>query len=187
MLKTLLSHLREFKRVSILTPIFVVLEVVMEVLIPLMMAAIIDNGVEKGNMAYVYRTGLLMVLMAMLSLFFGACAGRLAAKASSGFARSLRRGMFANIQLFAFSNLDKYSTAGLVTRMTTDVTNVQNAYQMILRMCTRAPTMLLCALVMAFSINARLSLILVVAIIFLGFCLVLITKNSHPVFLPGLP
>ena len=107
MLKTLLSHLREFKRVSILTPIFVVLEVVMEVLIPLMMAAIIDNGVEKGNMAYVYRTGLLMVLMAMLSLFFGACAGRLAAKASSGFARNLRRGMFANIQRFAFSNLDK--------------------------------------------------------------------------------
>ena len=183
MLKTLLSHLREFKRVSILTPIFVVLEVVMEVLIPLMMAAIIDNGVEKGNMAYVYRTGLLMVLMAMLSLFFGVCAGRLAAKASSGFARNLRRGMFANIQRFAFSNLDKYSTAGLVTRMTTDVTNVQNAYQMILRMCTRAPTMLLCALVMAFSINARLSLIFVAAIIFLGFCLVLITKNSHPVFL----
>lgn len=183
MLKTLLSHLREFKRVSILTPIFVVLEVVMEVLIPLMMAAIIDNGVEKGNMAYVYRTGLLMVLMAMLSLFFGACAGRLAAKASSGFARNLRRGMFANIQRFAFSNLDKYSTAGLVTRMTTDVTNVQNAFQMILRMCTRAPTMLLCALIMAFSINARLSLIFVAAIIFLGFCLVLITKNSHPVFL----
>ena len=183
MLKTLLSHLREFKRVSILTPIFVVLEVVMEVLIPLMMAAIIDNGVEKGNMDYVYRTGLLMVLMAMLSLFFGACAGRLAAKASSGFARNLRRGMFANIQRFAFSNLDKYSTAGLVTRMTTDVTNVQNAFQMILRMCTRAPTMLLCALIMAFSINARLSLIFVAAIIFLGFCLVLITKNSHPVFL----
>ena len=153
MLKTLLSHLREFKRVSILTPIFVVLEVVMEVLIPLMMAAIIDNGVEKGNMAYVYRTGLLMVLMAMLSLFFGACAGRLAAKASSGFARNLRHDMFENIQTFNFKSIDKFSTASLVTRLTTDVSNVQNAFQMMTRMAFRAPVMLFFALFMTFSVG----------------------------------
>ena len=128
MLKPLLAQVKEFKRASILTPIFVVLEVVMELAIPLMMASIIDNGIDKGDMAHVCKVGGIMACMALLSLFFGVAAGRLAARASSGFARNLRRSMFANIQTFAFSNLDKYSTSGLITRMTTDVTNVQNAY-----------------------------------------------------------
>ncbi len=183
MVKTILAQVKEFKKASVLTPVFVVLEVVMEVLIPLLMAAIIDKGVEAGDMRAVYTTGGAMAVMAMLSLCFGVLAGKYAARASSGLARNLRRSMFANIQTFSFANLDRYSTAGLVTRMTTDVTNVQNAYQMILRMCTRAPVMLVCALVMAFSINGRLSLIFLGAILFLGVCLALITKNAHPVFM----
>lgn len=183
MLKPLLAQVKEFKRASILTPVFVVLEVVMELAIPMMMASIIDNGVDKGDMAHVARIGVIMACMALLSLAFGVAAGRLAARASSGFARNLRRSMFANIQTFAFSNLDKYSTSGLITRMTTDVTNVQNAYQMILRMCVRAPSMLVCALFMAFSINAKLSLVFLAAIPFLALCLVFITKNAHAAFL----
>lgn len=183
MLKPLLAQVKEFKRASILTPVFVVLEVVMELAIPMMMASIIDKGVDKGDMAHVCRVGGIMACMALLSLFFGVAAGRLAARASSGFARNLRRSMFAKTQTFAFSNLDKYSTSGLITRMTTDVTNVQNAYQMILRMCVRAPSMLVCALLMAFSINARLSLVFLAAIPFLACCLVLITKNAHAAFL----
>lgn len=183
MLKPLLAQVKEFKRASILTPVFVVLEVVMELAIPMMMASIIDNGVDKGDMAHVARIGAIMACMALLSLAFGVAAGRLAARASSGFARNLRRSMFANIQTFAFSNLDKYSTSGLITRMTTDVTNVQNAYQMILRMCVRAPSMLVCALFMAFSINAKLSLVFLAAIPFLALCLVFITKNAHAAFL----
>ena len=127
-------------------------------------------------------TGGAMAVMAMLSLACGVLSGKYGARASSGFAHNLRQSMFRNIQTFSFSNIDKYSTAGLVTRMTTDVTNVQNAYQMILRMCTRAPVMLLCAMAAAFSISARLSLIFVAAIAFLGVALFFITKNSHPVF-----
>lgn len=183
MLKPLLAQVKEFKRASILTPVFVVLEVVLELAIPLMMASIIDDGVNQGDMGHVCRVGALMACMALLSLFSGAAAGRLAARASSGFARNLRRSMFANIQTFAFSNLDKYSTSGLITRMTTDVANVQNAYQMILRMCVRAPSMLVCALIMAFSINARLSLIFLAAIPFLAVCLGFIIKNAHSAFL----
>lgn len=183
MLKPLLAQVKEFKRASILTPVFVVLEVVMELAIPLMMASIIDDGVSQGNMAHVCRAGALMACMALLSLCSGAAAGRLAARASSGFARNLRRSLFAKIQTFAFSNLDKYSTSGLITRMTTDVTNVQNAYQMILRMCVRAPSMLVCALFMAFSINARLSLIFLAAMPFLLLCLSVIIRNAHSGFL----
>ena len=182
MLKTLLAEVKQYKKASILTPAFMVGEVVMEILIPMLMAYLIDSGVEKGDVRTICITGGAMAVMAMLSLACGVLSGKYGARASSGFAHNLRQSMFRNIQTFSFSNIDKYSTAGLVTRMTTDVTNVQNAYQMILRMCTRAPVMLLCAMAAAFSISARLSLIFVAAIAFLGVALFFITKNSHPVF-----
>lgn len=183
MLKTLGSQVREYKKASILTPIFVICEVIMELSIPLLMASIIDKGVSTGNMKHVFIVGGIMVLIAMFSLLFGVLNGVTAAKASSGFAKNLRKGMFENIQTFSFSNIDKYSTAGLVTRMTTDVTNVQNAYQMILRMCTRAPMMLIFALIMCISISPKLSSLFFVAIVFLGICLALIIKNAHPIFM----
>lgn len=182
MLKTLLAQVKEYKKPSILTPVFAVLEVFMEVLIPFLMANIIDNGIAKGNVDYAIKVGLVMLLLAMLSLTFGVLAGRFAAQASSGFARNLRKAMFENIQTFAFSNIDKYSTAGLVTRMTTDVTNVQNSYQMVLRMCTRAPVTLICALGMTIMINARLSSVFLVAIVILGTALAIIVGTSFPVF-----
>jgi len=182
MVKTLMSQIKEFKKDSILAPLFVILEVIMEVIIPLMMASIIDNGVEKGDITHVCVMGGVMILLAMLSLVFGVLSGIFAAKASSGFARNLRKAIFENIQKFSFSNIDKYSTAGLITRLTTDITNVQNAYQMILRICTRAPFMLICAMAMAFYINARLSLIFLGAIIFLGFVLTVITVKTFPIF-----
>ena len=134
MLKTLGAQIKEFKRASIATPIFMILEVVMETIIPLLMASIIDKGVEAGNIGHIYRTGALMVVMAAMGLLWGVLGGKYGAKASAGFARNLRQAMFDNIQTFSFSNIDKYSTAGLVTRLTTDVTNLQNAYQMLLRM-----------------------------------------------------
>ena len=182
MLKTLLAQVKQYKKDSILSPIYIVLEVIMEVLIPLMMASIIDNGVEKGDMRHVVFMGSCMVGAAMLALMFGVLSGRCAAKASTGFAKNVREAMFSNIQNFSFSNIDKYSTAGLVTRLTTDVTNVQNAYQMIIRICTRAPFMLIFAMIMAFTINARLSMVFVGAIIFLGTALWLILRKVHPVF-----
>lgn len=182
MIKTLLAQVKEYKKASLLAPMFAVLEVFMEVLIPLVMAEIIDNGIGKNNTGYAIRMGLLMLGLAMLSLAFGVAAGRFAAQASSGFARNLRKGMFENIQTFAFSNIDRYSTAGLVTRMTTDVTNVQNAYQMILRMCTRAPITLICALAMTIYINASLSRVFLVAIVVLGAALAFIVKTAFPVF-----
>lgn len=182
MLKTLLAQVKEYKRPSILTPVFAVLEVFMEVMIPFLMAAIIDEGIGKGNVNYAIKMGLIMLLMAMLSLTFGVLAGRFAAQASSGFARNLRKGMFENIQTFAFSNIDKYSTAGLVTRMTTDVTNLQNAYQMVLRMCARAPVTLICALGMTIMINAKLASVFLVAIVILGTALALIVSQSFPIF-----
>ena len=182
MIKTLLAQVKEYKKASLLAPMFAVLEVFMEVLIPLVMAEIIDNGIGKNNTGYAIRMGLLMLGLAMLSLAFGVAAGRFAAQASSGFARNLRKGMFENIQTFAFSNIDRYSTAGLVTRMTTDVTNVQNSYQMILRMCTRAPITLICALAMTIYINASLSWVFLVAIVVLGAALAFIVKTAFPVF-----
>lgn len=182
MLKTLLAQVKEYKKPSILTPVFAVLEVFMEVMIPFLMASIIDRGIGTGNVNYAIKMGLLMLLLAMLSLTFGVLAGRFAARASSGFAKNLRKGMFENIQTFAFSNIDKYSTAGLVTRMTTDVTNLQNAYQMVLRMCARAPVTLVCALGMTIMINARLSCVFLVAIVVLGIALVIIVSQSFPIF-----
>ena len=182
MLKTLGSQIKEFKKDSILTPIFMILEVIMETVIPLLMASIIDDGVEKGDIHHIYVVGAAMVVIASLGLLFGVLGGKYGARASSGFARNLRKAMYENIQTFSFSNIDKYSTAGLVTRLTTDVTNIQNAYQMILRMCVRAPFSMICAMVMAFAINAKLASIYLVAVIFLGGCLALIIRQATKYF-----
>lgn len=183
MVKKLASYVGEFKKDSILTPLYVILEVFMEVFIPLLMAKIIDGGVEKGNIKYVCIIGAIMIIAAFLSLSFGVLSGKYAASASSGFARNLRKGMYHNIQNYSFSNIDKYSTAGLVTRLTTDVTNVQNAFQMIIRILVRAPIMLITAMVMCFYINSRLSMIFLVAIFFLGICLYFIMTGAHPYFM----
>ena len=182
MLKTLGAQIKEFKRASIATPIFMILEVVMETIIPLLMASIIDKGVEAGNIGHIYRTGALMVVMAAMGLLWGVLGGKYGAKASAGLARNLRQAMFDNIQTFSFSNIDKYSTAGLVTRLTTDVTNLQNAYQMLLRMFVRAPFSMLFAMIMAFQINARLASVYLIAVIFLGACLVLMMSRATKYF-----
>lgn len=182
MLKTLLAQVREFKKASFLTPFFMILEVLFETLIPLAMASIIDKGVEAGNIGHIYRMGAVMVVLALCGLWSGVMGGKYGALASTGFARNLRKAMYTNIQTFSFSNIDKYSTAGLITRLTTDVTNLQNAYQMILRMCTRAPASLICAMVMAFLINAKLASIYLVAVIFLGGCLIFIMQKATVYF-----
>ena len=182
MIKKLLSYVKEFKRDSIVTPVYIALEVAMEIAIPLLMGWIIDNGVEKGNMKYVLTIGAIMVVVSIFSLSFGVLAGKYAARASAGFARNLRKGMYDKIQSYSFSSIDKFSTAGLVTRLTTDVTNVQNAYQMALRMFARPPLMLISALVMSFYLNARLALIFVGAIIFLGLALYFVMTSAHPHF-----
>ncbi len=182
MLKTLGKQIREFKADSIKTPLFMILEVIMETVIPLLMASIIDDGVEAGNMQHIYQVGGFMVVAAAIGLFAGVMGGKYGARASAGFAKNLREAMYANIQTYAFSNIDKYSTAGLVTRMTTDVTNLQNAYQMILRMCFRAPASMICAMAMAFFINARVASIYLVAVIFLGFFLILIMSLATRYF-----
>lgn len=182
MIKTIFAQVKQYKRVSIITPVITALEVLMEILLPLVMASIIDDGIETGNMQHVFLCGGIMLLLAALSLTFGILAGRLAAEASTGFACNLRDGLFSNIQTFSFHNIDKYSTAGLVTRLTTDVTNIQNAYQMLLRICTRAPIMLISALVMSIVINPRLSLLFVAAILILGTILFLISRRAMPLF-----
>ena len=182
MLKTLAKEIRQYKKATILAPVFTGLEVLMEILIPFVTASIIDQGIEAGNMQKVYLYGGIMLVFAVISLFCGVMAGRYAASASSGYACNLRDAMYANIQKYSFSNIDKYSTAGLVTRMTTDVTNVQNAYQMILRIASRAPLMLICSMVMCFVINVRLSLIFLAALIFLGCALAFIMSRTLPVF-----
>ena len=182
MIKTLLSQVKEFKKASFLTPVFMILEVVVETMIPVAMARMIDNGVEKGNMSYSYRVGAVMAVLAIAGLIAGFLGGKYGALASSGFARNLRKAMYTNIQTFSFSNIDKFSTAGLITRLTTDVTNLQNAYQMILRMCTRAPASLICAMTMAFLINARLASVYLIAVIFLGFALVMILRRATRYF-----
>lgn len=182
MLKTLASHIKEFKKVSLLTPFCMVFEVIMEMIIPLLMASIIDEGVNKGNMQHIYEVGIFMIIAAALGLVAGVLGGIFGAKASTGFARNLRKGMFDNIQTFSFANIDKYSVAGLVTRLTTDVTNLQNAYQMILRMCFRSPMTLIIAMVMAFSINAKLASIYLVAVIALGIVLIFIVSKATKYF-----
>lgn len=182
MLKTLLAQVREFKKASFLTPFFMILEVLFETLIPLVMTSIIDKGVETGDIGHIYRMGALMGVLALMGLYTGVMGGKYGAKASTGFARNLRKAMYTNIQTYSFSNIDKYSTAGLITRLTTDVTNLQNAYQMILRMCTRAPASLICAMTMAFLINAKLASIYLVAVIFLGFFLFMILRKASKCF-----
>lgn len=167
MLKTLMKQIKEYKKDSLLTMLFAALEVFMEILIPLLMASLIDKGIQAGNMSQVYKYGVFMFIIAIVTLSLGFLAGNHAAKASTGFAANVREAMYINIQSFSFSNIDKYSTAGLVTRLTTDVTNVQMAYQMIIRMCIRAPLSLICALSMALMISPSLSTIFIVAIIFL--------------------
>ena len=182
MLKTLLSQVKEYKTASLLAPLFTALEVVMELFIPFITAAIIDQGIEAGDLGQVYRYGALMIVMAFLSLCFGTLAGRFSAKASAGFACNLRDALYAKVQTFSFSNIDKYSTAGLVTRMTTDVTNMQNAYQMILRIAVRAPLMLVCSMCMCFFISVQLSEVFLVALVVLGVSLIFIMTRTIPVF-----
>ena len=182
MIKKLATYIGEFKKDTILTPTFIILEVVMEVFIPLLMAWIIDKGVVNGDIKYVAIIGGAMIIASLLSLTFGILAAKFSASASTGFARNLRKGMYYNIQNFSFSNIDKYSTAGLVTRLTTDVTNLQNSFQMIIRMFARAPIMLISAMIMSFYINAKLALIFLGAIFFLGIILYFIMTGVHPYF-----
>lgn len=182
MLATLRKQLTGFERDSVMTPAFMVLEVLMETLIPYLMASIIDKGVDMGDINHIYKIGMVMVVVAGIGLFAGVMGGKYGARASAGFARNLRRGMFKNIQTFSFSNIDHFSTAGLVTRMTTDVTNIQNAYQMILRMCVRAPISLICSMAMAFFINVRIASIYFVAIIILSGFLAVMIKFSMKYF-----
>ena len=182
MIKKLVSHLGEYKRAAVLTPLFAALEAVMDVLLPTIMAFIIDLGIEKGDMHAIIKYGLLTFLVAAVALLLGVLAGKYAAEASTGFAGNLRDAMYENIQHYSFSNIDKFSTAGLVTRMTTDVTNVQNAFQMIERMCVRAPVHLIFALFMAVMIGGPLSLIFVVAVVFLVIVLASIMIPTFHIF-----
>ena len=184
MLKTLIKQIKEYKKASIATPLFMLGEVLMETIVPLLMAKIIDNGVnvEGGDIGYICKIGLLMIVAAVIGLFTGLMGGRYGAYASAGIAKNLRKAMYYNIQNFSFSNIDKYNTAGLVTRMTTDVTNVQNAYMMLLRMGTRAPASLICAMAAAFFINARVATVYLIAVIVLGAILALIIRFANKYF-----
>lgn len=182
MIKTLAKHIKGFVKESVMTPLFMILEVVAEMLIPLIMSSMIDEGINEGNMQHIIMTGLLMGACALIGLFGGVMGGIYGAKASAGFARNLRMAMFENIQTYSFANIDKYSTAGLVTRLTTDVTNIQNAYQMILRMCFRAPFSLIIAMTMTFIINAKLACIYLIAIIFLAVVLGFLLKVTYKYF-----
>lgn len=187
MIKTLAAHIKEFKKASIITPVFMILEVVFETLIPFLMASIIDEGVDAGDMHHIYVVGAFMVAAALCGLFCGVMGGKYGARASTGFARNLRQAMFENIQTFSFANLDKFSTAGLVTRLTTDVTNVQNAYQMLLRMCFRAPVSMVCAMTMAFMINAELASVYLIAVVLLAIVLSFIIRGAMKYFQQAFP
>ncbi len=182
MIRRLAKSIREYKLPSVLTSLTVALEVVLEVIIPLLMADLVDKGIDAGNMNVLIKYGVTLVIAAIASLFFGVVAGKCAATASCGFAKNLRRDMYYNVQNFAFSNIDKFSTASIVTRITTDVTNLQMAYQMIIRMAIRSPFMMLFSLFAAFSINAKLSLIFLASIPVLGIGLWLIMSSAHPTF-----
>lgn len=182
MLKTLSSQIKEYKINTIKTPIYVAVEVIMEVLIPYLMSILVDQGIANGDMNIIWKYGFIMLIAAIVSLIAGALSGKHAAIASSGFAKNLREAEYKNIQNFAFADIDKYSTGGLITRMMTDVTNVQNAFQMLIRVCVRSPLMLISSLFMAFMINKTLALIFVAAIIFLGIVLFGISFIVHPIF-----
>jgi len=182
MIKTLAKSVREYKRDSILTPLFMMGEVVMEVIITYLLADLIDLGVTAGNLSYTVKQGLLLVGCALVSLLFGALSGRFAAVASTGFARNLREDMYYNVQRFSFANIDKFSTAGLVTRLTTDVVNVQHAYMMLIRIAVRSPLMLIFSLIMSFRINPRIAMVFVYAIPVLAIGIYTIMSNAHPIF-----
>lgn len=182
MIKRLAQCIREYKKSTILTPLTVSLEVLMEVIIPLYMADLIDFGIDLGDMDFVIRTGIVLIIMCLMSLSFGALSGHFAAQASAGFSKNLRHDMFYNVQKFSFSNIDKFSTGSIITRLTTDVTNVQMAFQMIIRIAVRSPIMLIFSAVMAFRINAEVSRIILCAIPVLGIGLYLIMSNAHPIF-----
>ena len=182
MINRLLKSVREFKKDALLTPFFVVLEVVMEVIIPLVMALLIDKGIDGQDMAAIWKYGIILVLCAMLALVFGAAAGTFAARASTGFARNLRHDMYYNVQNFSFSNIDKFSTGSIVTRLTTDVTNVQNAFQMCTRIAVRCPVMLVFALFMAMKINSRMALIFLAVLPILAIGMGILMKVVDPVF-----
>ena len=182
MIKRLLKSVREFKKDALLTPFFVVLEVVMEVIIPMVMALLIDKGIDGQDMAAIWKYGIILVLCAMLALVFGAAAGTFAARASTGFARNLRHDMYYNVQNFSFSNIDKFSTGSIVTRLTTDVTNVQNAFQMCTRIAVRCPVMLVFALFMAMKINSRMALVFLAVLPILAIGMGILMKVVGPVF-----
>lgn len=182
MIRTLAKSVREYKRDSILTPILVSLEVILEVIIPLLMARLIDFGIDKGDMIYIWKIGAFLLLAAFISLFLGAAAGKTAAYASAGLAKNLRKDMYYNVQKFSFSNIDRFSTSSIVTRLTTDVTNVQNAYQMMIRMAMRAPVMLFFSLICAFRVDAGLSMVFLICIPVLGVGLYMIIGRVHPIF-----
>ena len=181
--RKLLQSVREYKKESILTPILVIFEVLIEVLIPLLMARIIDVGIANGDMGYILSIGVVLVIMAMVSLFFGAMAGRTGAIASSGYAKNLRHDIFYKIQEFSFKNIDHFSTSSLVTRLTTDITNIQMAYMMTIRMLVRAPIMIILSLVMTLTINADIALMLLITVPILGGALIFIAKKAHPHFI----
>ena len=182
MLKTILSQIKEYKRASIATPVFMLLEVAMETIIPMQMASIVTDGVEKGDIKHIYLMGVLMIITALASLSFGWMGAKYGAKASMGLGKNLRKEMFRKIQTYSFAKIDHFSTAGLVTRMTTDVTNIQNAYQMVLRMAMRAPATIICAMFMSFYINPKLSTIYLVAVIALGLFLFIISSCAMKYF-----
>ena len=186
MLKKLLAYVGEYKKVSLLSPLFIAVEVMMEILIPFLMASIIDDGLNKGNMRHIYFIGLLTLLIAMISLSTGFAAGRCAAKASSGFAKNIRKAVFYKIQNFSFTNIDKFSTAGLITRFTTDIANIQNSYQMILRLLVRGSLMLIFATMMTIYISPGLSTIFIGAIIILGIVMAVVIFLVHPIFLQAM-
>ena len=182
MIKRLIKSIREYKKHSVLAPIYVTLEVVMEVIIPLLMANLIDFGIDKGDMPYIGRMGALLIVACVISLAFGVLSGRSAAIAAAGFAKNLRKDMYYNIQKFSFFNIDKFSSASLITRMTTDVTSVEHAYQMIIRVAVRSPIMLIFSMVMAFSVNRKLALVFLCVAPILGIGLYFIMTNAHPIF-----
>ena len=182
MIKKLAKNIGEYKKDTILTPLFVSMEVVMEVIIPLLMAGLIDKGINQGRLDVIVKYGIVLVGLAVVSLGFGAGSGWTAANASAGFSRNLRRTMYYKVQEYSFVNIDKFTTASIVTRLTTDVTNIQNAFQMIIRIAVRCPLILVFSLIMAFSINARLSMIFLGVIPFLGVGLYLVFRNTHPIF-----
>lgn len=182
MIKQLSGSVRQYKKDSILAPVFVTFEVILEVLIPLMMADLIDYGINVGDMGYVVKTGLILVVFCMISLFCGAMSGKFAASASAGFAANLRQDMYYKVQEYSFKNIDKFSTASIVTRLTTDITNVQMAYMMLIRVAVRAPIMLICAFFAVLSINGKIALIYLCVIPVLGIGLYFIMSHAHPIF-----